>query len=117
MIEEKINSLNKSKFRNSFHLKEKDILYIKEKGLDKIESHCRDFIEKRLAPKIIPNDGKQTPTHGHPVFIAQHHCACCCRGCLYKWHHIEKDKELSKEEIDYIVKFLMTWIKQEYNEK
>ena len=93
-----LNKLSKSKFRNSFHLKEKDIIYIKEKGFKKIKEHAYDFINKRLAPSYVPNDGKQTPMKGHPVFIAQHACACCCRGCLEKWHHIPKGKNLNKKE-------------------
>ena len=111
---EMLNKLSKSKFRNSFHLKEKDIIYIKEKGFKKIKEHAYDFINKRLAPSYIPNDGKQTPMKGHPVFIAQHACACCCRGCLEKWHHIPKEKNLNKKEIDYIVNLIMLWIKKEY---
>ena len=103
--------LSKSKFRNSFTLKEKEIIYIKQKGLDKIKEHAYDFIKKRLAPKYIPNDGKQTPMRGHPVFIAQHATATCCRSCLEKWHKIEKGKELTKEEIDYIVNLISDWIK------
>ena len=113
MQEEILYKLSLSKFRSSFKLKEKDKDYIKEKGLDTIKHHAKDFISKRLAPKEIKNDGKQTPMHGHPVFIAQHACACCCRSCLYKWHHIKKDKELSKEEISYIVDLLMKWIEKE----
>ena len=77
-----LDRLSQSKFRNSFHLKNKDIIYINEKGISKIEEHAYDFISKRLAPAIIPNDGKQTPMRGHPVFIAQHATATCCRGCL-----------------------------------
>lgn len=106
--------LSKSKFRDSFHLSEKDILYIKKHGLDKIKMHAYDFITKRLAPKNPLNDGKQTPFKGHPVFTSQHATATCCRGCLSKWHKIEKDKELTKEEIDYIVSVIMEWIKREY---
>ena len=64
--------LGNSKFRSSFHLKQKDIDYINEKGLDTIRQHAQDFIAKREAPAVIPNDGKQTPMKGHPVFIAQH---------------------------------------------
>ena len=109
--------LKKSKFRSSFHLKEKDILYIKDKGLEKINSHAKDIIEKRLAPKTIDNDGKQTPMKGHPVFIAQHATATCCRGCLYKWHHIPKDKELEEKEINYITSLIMSWIIDEIKEK
>ena len=112
-INEVLEKLSKSKFRNSFHLKEQDKKYIKEKGLSIIESHARDFIPKRLAPKNPINDGKQTPMKGHPVFIAEHATATCCRNCLYKWHHISKNKELSKEEQEYIINIIMTWIKKE----
>ena len=62
--------LDNSKFRSSFHLKQKDIDYINEKGLDTIRQHAKDFIAKREAPAYIANDGKQTPMRGHPVFIA-----------------------------------------------
>ena len=53
--------LDNSKFRSSFHLKQKDIDYINEKGLDTIRQHAKDFIAKREAPAYIANDGKQTP--------------------------------------------------------
>lgn len=110
-----LDKLSKSKFRNSFHLKEKDIKYINEKGYEKIKEHAYDFINKRLAPACIPNDGKQTPMKGHPVFIAQHACACCCRGCLEKWHHIPKGKKLSDSEINFIVNLIIKWISKEVN--
>lgn len=105
--------LSKSKFRNSFHLKKKDLDYIENKGLAIIERHAYYFIRARLAPANPLNDGKQTPTHGHPVFVSEHATATCCRECLYKWHHIRKNHELSEEEIDYVVKVIMTWIKKE----
>lgn len=108
-----LNRLSKSKFRNSFHLKEKDKKYIKEKGLQTIVEHTYSFINERLKPKNPINDGKQTPMKGHPSFIAQHATATCCRSCLYKWHKIEKNKELTKNEINYIVAVIITWIKKE----
>ena len=49
----------------------------------------------------------------HPVFIAQHATGCCCRGCLEKWHHIPKNKELSDNEVNYIVTLIMEWIKKQ----
>lgn len=109
-----LERLSKSRFRSSFHLNNNMILYVNKKGLDKIRNDAYDFINQRIAPKNPKNDGKQTPMKQvHPVFIAQHACACCCRSCLEKWHHIEKNKELSQEEIDYIVNLLMEWIKIE----
>lgn len=115
-INNQLQALSKSKFRSSFNLKEKDKEYIKEKGIAKIEEHAYDFITKRLAPKDIPNDGKQTPMKGHPVFIAEHATATCCRGCLYKWHKIRKGKDLSKKEIKYVVDIIMEWINRQMKE-
>ena len=107
-----LEKLSKSKFRSSFHLRKYMLDYINEKGLDTIKNHAYDFISTRLKPNN-PKDGKQTPMKGHPVFIAQHACACCCRGCLEKWYHIPKDKELTENEINNIVTLLMMWIKKE----
>lgn len=112
-----LDRLAQSKFRNSFNLKEKDISYINEKGLETIKIHAYDFIRKRLATKNPQNDGKQTPMKGHPVFIAQHATATCCRSCLYKWHKIEKNKELTENEINYIVDIIMSWIKKQISTK
>lgn len=105
--------LAKSDFRSRFHLTKKDKEYIAEKGLPTIRRHAEDFIAKRLAPAVIPNDGKQTPMRGHPVFLAQHATGCCCRGCFYKWHHIPAGRELTKEEQQYAVNVLMAWIEKQ----
>jgi len=113
MIEDILNKLNSSKFRSSFHLKSGDVNYIKEKSLAKIESHTLDFINKRLKDVSKVNDGKQTPIKGHPVFIAQHGTATCCRGCLEKWHKIEKTHILNEKEILYIKNVIMKWIERE----
>ena len=80
-VEEMLYSLSKSKFRSRFHLKEKDKDYIKEKGLNTIEKHAYELLKKRLAPAYIPNDGKQTPMRGPPVFLAEHATDTCCRNC------------------------------------
>ncbi len=112
-ISEALNKLSKSKFRSSFHLKKKDFDYIEKVGLEKIREHAVDFVSSRLAPAYIENDGKQTPTNGHPVFIAQHACACCCRGCLNKWYRVPKSTELSTQSQEKIVNLLMAWIENE----
>ena len=114
-MEEILYRLSKSKFRSSFHLTKKMKEYVKEKGIDKIKEHAYDFINKRLKPEIIPNDGKQTPMKGHPVFISQHATATCCRGCLEKWHHIPKGRELSSKEVEYIVNLIIKWIENNCN--
>ena len=109
-ISEALACLQKSSFRSKFHLSEKDKAFISEKGMDVIQTHAEDFVRLRLAPSDIPNDGKQTPMRGHPVFVAQHGTATCCRGCLEKWHGIPKGAELTEEQQKYIVDIIMKWI-------
>ena len=116
LINNKLLELSKSKFRSSFHLRKYMIKYIDEKGMDTIKRHTVDFIENKLSDEFPINDGKQTPMRQvHPTFIAQHACACCCRGCLEKWHHIPKGKKLSRNEKNYIYLILIKWIENEYN--
>lgn len=105
-----LERLSRSKFRSSFKLNGADLAYACSKGRACIEQHARDFVLGRLAPAQPKNDGKQTPMKGHPVFKAMHACACCCRGCLSKWHGIPQGRELSEQEQDWIVALLMAWI-------
>lgn len=105
--------LSHSPFRSKFHLSAKDKDYVRDKGMAQIHRHAIGFIAKRLAPAFIPNDGKQTPMRGHPVFRAQHATACCCRGCLSKWHHIPPGRPLTASEQAYVVSVLMEWINRE----
>ena len=105
--------LARSKFRSRFHLSETDRRYVAEKGIVTIRRHAEDFVRTRLAPANPSNDGKQTPMRGHPVFVAQHACACCCRSCLAKWWKVPAGMEIPPERQSRIVDFLMTWIERE----
>ena len=102
--------LARSKFRSRFHLSAADRQYIAEKGLETIRRHAADFIRTRLAPANPPNDGRQTPMRGHPVFIAQHATATCCRGCLNRWWHVPLGRELTPLQQRKIVNLIMAWI-------
>ena len=84
-ITRKLSSLKQSKFRSKFELAQKDRDYLAAKGLETIKEHAFEFINSRIAGDFPKNDGKQTPMRGHPVFIAQHATATCCRGCIQKW--------------------------------
>jgi len=69
-------------------------------------AHAAEFVERRLAPAYPVRDGKQTPMRGHPVFVAQHATATCCRGCLEKWHGLPRGRPLSEAEQLYVVDVL-----------
>ena len=116
-INEALERLSRSAFRSRFHLSEKDREYIRQRGLDTVRQHAADFVRDRLSPDEFQNDGKQTPMGGHPVFVSQHACACCCRGCLYKWYRVKKGRPLSMEQQEKIVNLLMAWIEKEYGKE
>jgi hypothetical protein len=116
-ISEKLTSLGKSKFRSKFKLSQKDRDYIDTKGLETIRDHAYHFINARVALAFPKNDGKQTPMKGHPVFIAQHGTATCCRKCIQKWHGIGKGRALNSQETDFIVALIMGWIERQVGEK
>ena len=111
-LNQALEKLEKSKFRRSFYLNKTDMEYIKEKGLDLIRLHAKDFVKTRLAPAYIPNDGRQTPMKGHPVFKAQHGTACCCRKCLKKWYRVKEGVVLTEEQQEKIVNLIMAWIEK-----
>ena len=112
-IEQALNKLETSKFRSSFALSEAEIKYIDKNGIDKIKLHAKDFVKARLSSAYPANDGKQTPMRGHPVFIAQHATACCCRKCLYKWYKVPIGVELTQAQQEKIVNLIMAWIERQ----
>ena len=109
--------LAQSKFRSRFHLNEAERNYAMKLGEEGLRRHATDLIASRLAPANMENDGKQTPMHGHPVFVAQHATGTCCRSCLEKWHGISKGTALSEQEQHDVVDTILRWIKQEIEMK
>jgi len=106
-----LEKLGHSSFRSRFRLSGKERHYAADKGLATIRQHALDFIRRRLAPAFPVNDGRQTPMKNHPVFIAQHATATCCRKCLEKWHGIRKGRALTEQEINYMADVIMQWIR------
>lgn len=109
-IDELFNKLQASSFRRKFRLNAHDAHYLQEKGTAEISAHAHKFVTDRLAPALPKNDGKQTPYRGHPVFVAQHATATCCRSCLSKWHNIPKRRELTVEQQAYVVSVIIKWL-------
>jgi len=103
--------LAQSRFRSRFTLPLREKTYLSDKGMETVLAHAGDFIAQRLAPAEPRNDGKQTPFRGHPVFIAQHATATCCRSCLQKWHGIEKGRALTEQEQEHVVAIIARWLR------
>ncbi|HST61448.1 MAG TPA: DUF4186 domain-containing protein [Longimicrobium sp.] len=106
------HALAQSAFRRRQTLRAADLAYLRGKGMETVLRHADEMIATRLAPAEPPNDGKQTPMRGHPVFVAQHATGACCRGCLAKWHRIPKGRDLTDDERAYVVSVLERWLRE-----
>jgi hypothetical protein len=112
-IDDIFAALPKSEFRSRFRLGPRERAYLDAKGLPAVLEHGRGFIVQRLAPAEPRNDGKQTPFRGHPIFVAQHATATCCRGCLAKWHGIAPGRALEDAEVAHILAVIERWLREE----
>ena len=110
-LEDVFDALSRSPFRQRQRLGPADRAYLAEKGIAEVLRHAEDFVAQRLAPAQPARDGKQTPWRGHPVFVAQHATATCCRGCLEKYHDIPKGAPLTDEQQAHVVAALGRWLR------
>ena len=115
-LDDKLDALARQPFRARFHLRGGDRATAQLRGPATMRLHARDLIARRLAPAEPRNDGRQTPFRGHPVFVAQHATATCCRSCLERWHQIPKGRKLSCQEVGYVVDVICRWIEREVAE-
>jgi hypothetical protein len=115
-LDERLAAIGRQPFRAKFHLRGRERAKAEQSGLSTMRWHARDLIARRLAPAEPDKDGRQTPYRGHPVFVAQHATATCCRNCLRRWHHIEKGRELEKREREYVVDVICRWIERELDD-
>jgi hypothetical protein len=109
-IDRTLAALSRQPFRAKFHLRGRDAATVQLRGMETVRRHAGELLAQRLAPAFPAKDGKQTPYRGHPVFVAQHATATCCRGCLERWHHIPRGRPLTEDERAYAVDVICRWI-------
>ena len=109
-IDARLRALARQPFRARFHLRGRDAAMVELRGMDVVRRHAGELLAERLAPAAPRKDGKQTPYRGHPVFVAQHATATCCRSCLERWHGIPKRRALTPEEQAYAIDVICRWI-------
>ena len=109
-IDATLQRLSRQPFRAKFHLRGREAATVELRGMEAVRRHAEELLAKRLVPAAPYKDGKQTPYRGHPVFVAQHATATCCRTCLERWHGIPKGRELTSEEQAYAVDVICRWI-------
>ncbi|WP_280215376.1 DUF4186 domain-containing protein [Nocardia cyriacigeorgica] len=113
-LDTRLHRIGQHHFRAKFRLRGRDRAIVDLRGLTTVRKHARELIERRLAPAEPRNDGRQTPYRGHPVFVAQHATATCCRTCLERWHNIPAGRPLDAAEQEYVVEAICRWIVGQY---
>jgi hypothetical protein len=114
-LDEVFRRLRASKFRRRFRLQGRELAYLQTWGLPHVMKQAAELIRKRVAPEVVPNDGRQTPWRNHPVFVAQHATATCCRGCLEKTHGIAKGHALTDKELQHVLAAIERWLSSQLN--
>ena len=109
-LDEAFRRLAASSFRRRFHLQGRELAYLQTWGLPHVMKQAEELIRKRVAPAEIANDGRQTPWRNHPVFVAQHATATCCRGCIEKTYGIAKGHQLTVEELRHVLAAIERWL-------
>jgi hypothetical protein len=104
--DDRIAAIGRHPFRARFRLRCRDRAIVQLRGIRK---HAEELFATRVAPANPPKDGRQTPYRGHPVFVAQHATATCCRTCLKRWHEIRKGHELDADQQAYAVDVICRW--------
>jgi hypothetical protein len=112
-LDEVFGRLGASSFRRRFRLQGRELAYLQTWGLPHVMKQAAELIRKRVAPEVVPNDGRQTPWRNHPVFVAQHATATCCRSCLAKWHGIDAGRPLSTREQAHAVAAIERWLESQ----
>ncbi len=113
-LDARLARIGRHPFRAKFRLYGRDRAIVDLRGMAAVRNHAAELIEARLAPAEPRNDGRQTPYRGHPVFVAQHATATCCRTCLSKWHGIPAGRPLHAAEKEYVVEAICRWIAGQY---
>ncbi|MEV4127941.1 DUF4186 domain-containing protein [Nocardia sp. NPDC049707] len=113
-LDARLQRIGQHHFRAKFRLRGRDRAIVDARGIATVRRHAQELIESRLAPTEPRNDGRQTPYRGHPVFVAQHATATCCRTCLERWHGIAAGRPLDAAEQAYVVEAICRWITRQY---
>lgn len=108
-----ISELRKEYWRDSWFCREIDLQaknHALRKGRRLLREHAENRIRRSVGPSQPYRDGFQTSYTGNIVYYAQHAVATCCRNCIEVWHGIQKGRELTDQDVAYLVQLVMCYV-------
>jgi hypothetical protein len=114
-VEYTVESLKKEWIRHKYwhhqEIKIRAINKARRKGVQGTEAAAERLLTRSVGPAFPYRDGHQVPYESNDiVHYAQHATAACCRKCIEYWHGIEPGREMTSEEISYLVKLVMNYV-------
>jgi hypothetical protein len=108
-------SLQREMFRHRYWhiaIDDKAIKKARKSGLLKLRARIHNRLNSALRPphKEIFRDGNQTPLSGDIIYYAQHSTSTCCRNCVEEWYGIDRNRNLTDDEVNYFAELIMRYI-------
>jgi hypothetical protein len=116
-VENTVASLERELIRHQYwhqSIDEKALNHAMRKGLSGLQEAAEHRLRKYVGPPRAElfRDGFQTPLSGNAIYYAQHATATCCRKCIEAWHGIDRERSLTDQELGYMTKLVMHYIKK-----
>ena len=90
--------------------------YATRKGWSGLRTRVPKQIRSLIGAATPFRDGTQTPREYspkvNPIHLAQHATASCCRKCAKEWHGIQKGRDLTQGEIEYLSALALLFLQE-----
>lgn len=110
-------SLKSEYIRHEFwqaSMDEKALEKAEEKGLAALRQEAEKIVRRTLQKPSNENhwDGRQTPRSGNVIHYAQHAVAACCRKCAEEWYGIDRNSQLTDNDVLYLSGLVIRYIQE-----
>ena len=85
---------------------------LREAATTRLRKYVGEVHEMPDGKKRPYRDGQQTPYSDNSIYYAQHATASCCRTCIEYWHGIPQGRDLTEDEIAYLIDLVMLYIEE-----
>jgi hypothetical protein len=112
-VQHTFDSLKRELVRHHFWhtaIDKRALNHARRKGRKGIRVAAETRLRKSISRPDNPYDGRQTPYTGNVLFYAQHAVAACCRKCVQEWHGIPQDRELTDDEVSYLMELVCMYV-------
>jgi hypothetical protein len=114
-VEYTVESLKKEWIRHKYWFHEsiniRAVNRARRKGVLGTQLAAEKILTRGVGPAFPYRDGHQVPYESADIVnYARHATAACCRKCIEYWHGVPTGREMTPDEIGYLVKLVMKYV-------